>query len=89
VIEQPVAVTEVEETRKASQTCQDERRRRRITNGKSSYFDMDEAFCARLRMAITAGLESPPIGVITTPGTKRPKYVSELAARYHRPFNER
>jgi hypothetical protein len=40
-------------------------------------------------MAITAGLESPPIGVITTPGTKRPKYVSELAARYHRPFNER
>ena len=32
----------------------------RISDGKSSYFDMDEAFCARLRMAITAGLESVP-----------------------------
>jgi hypothetical protein len=28
-----------------------------ITNGKSSYLDMDEAFCARLRMAITAGCD--------------------------------
>jgi hypothetical protein len=61
----------------------------RITNGKPSHFNMDEAFCARLRMAITAGLESPPIGVITTPGTKRPKYVSDLTARYHLLRNER
>lgn len=37
--------------------------------------DMDEAFCARMRMAIEAGLESAPVGVITTPGTKDPKYV--------------
>ena len=36
---------------------------------------MDEAFCARMRAAIAAGLESAPIGVITTPGTKNPKYV--------------
>jgi hypothetical protein len=36
---------------------------------------MDDAFCARMRAAIAAGLESAPIGVVTTPGTKNPKYV--------------
>jgi hypothetical protein len=36
---------------------------------------MDEAFCARMQAAIHAGLESAPIGVITMPGTKTPKYV--------------
>jgi hypothetical protein len=36
---------------------------------------MDYAFCARMRAAIAAGLESAPIGIITTPGTKNPKYV--------------
>jgi hypothetical protein len=36
---------------------------------------MDEAFCARMRAAIEAGLENAPIGVVTTPGTKNPKYV--------------
>jgi hypothetical protein len=41
----------------------------------ASHFDVDEAFCARMRMAIDAGLESAPVGVITTPGTKNPKYV--------------
>jgi hypothetical protein len=41
----------------------------------ASHFDMDEAFCARMRIAIAAGLESAPIGVVTTPGTKNPKYV--------------
>jgi hypothetical protein len=45
-----------------------------VTNG-TSHSDMDEAFCARMRMAIAAGLESAPIGVITRPGTKTPKYV--------------
>ena len=40
----------------------------------ASHFDMDEAFCARMRAAIEAGLESAPIGVVTTPGTN-PKYV--------------
>ena len=40
----------------------------------ASHFDMDDAFCARMRWAIAAGLESAPIGVITTPGTKNPKY---------------
>jgi len=47
----------------------------RVANGKPSHFDMDEAFCSRMRMAIEAGLESAPIGVTTTPGTKKPKYV--------------
>ena len=37
--------------------------------------DMDDAFCDRMRAAIAAGLESAPIGVVTTPGTKNPKYV--------------
>jgi hypothetical protein len=37
---------------------------------------MDEAFCTRMHAAIAAGLECAPIGVITTPGTKNPKYVS-------------
>jgi hypothetical protein len=41
----------------------------------ASHLDMDEAFCARMRIAIAAGLESAPVGVITTPGTKNPKYV--------------
>jgi len=41
----------------------------------ASYLEMDDAFCARLRSAIAAGLESAPIGVITTPGTKNPKYM--------------
>ena len=38
------------------------------------HFDMDEAFCARMRMAIAAGLETAPIGVVTATGTKKPKY---------------
>jgi hypothetical protein len=46
-----------------------------VTNSGPSYFEMDNAFCTRMRMAIEAGLESAPIGVITTPGTKNPKYV--------------
>ena len=41
----------------------------------ASHFDMDVAFCARMRMAIAAGLERPPIGVVTSPGTQNPKYV--------------
>jgi hypothetical protein len=60
----------------------------RITNGKPSYLDMDAAFCARMHAAITAGLECAPSGVITTPGTKNPRYVPELTARYQRQRNE-
>jgi len=41
----------------------------------ASHFDMDVAFCARMRAAIEAGLENTPIGVVTTPGTQNPKYV--------------
>ena len=47
----------------------------RLSNGGQTHFDMDEAFCARMRRAIEAGLEKAPIGVTTTPGTKKPKYV--------------
>ena len=42
---------------------------------------MDIAFCARMGAAIEAGLESAPIGVVTTPGTQHPK----LAGRYAAP----
>jgi hypothetical protein len=48
----------------------------RITNGKPNHFDMDEAFCGRMRAAIAAGLESAPVGFITAPGTRNPKYVA-------------
>jgi hypothetical protein len=47
----------------------------RLSNGGRTHFDMDEAFCGRMRAAIAAGLENAPIGVVTTPGTKNPKYV--------------
>jgi hypothetical protein len=50
---------------------------------------LPDAFRARMHAAIATGLESAPTGVITTPGTKRPKYVSDLTARYHRLRNER
>ena len=43
----------------------------------ASHLLMDDAFCDRMRMAIEAGLESAPIGVVTTPGTQNPKYVSD------------
>jgi hypothetical protein len=39
----------------------------------ASHLNMDGAFCARMRAAIAAGLESAQAGVITTPGTKNPK----------------
>ena len=41
----------------------------------ASHLNMDWAFCARMRAAIAAGLESAPVGVITTPGTRNAKYV--------------
>jgi hypothetical protein len=41
----------------------------------ASHLNMDGAFCARMRAAIAAGLESAQVGVITTPGTRSPKYV--------------
>jgi hypothetical protein len=61
----------------------------RIANGRLSHFDMDEAFCGRMRAAIAAGLESAPTSVSTAPCTKNPKYVSDLTAKYHRPVEER
>jgi hypothetical protein len=47
-----------------------------LANGGPSFSSMDEAFCARLHAAIAAGLESAPIGIVTTPGTKNPKYLT-------------
>ena len=41
----------------------------------ASHLDMDDAFCARMRKAIEAGLEIAPIGVVSTPGTKSPRYL--------------
>jgi hypothetical protein len=37
---------------------------------------MDDAFCARMRAAIKAGLESAPMRVVTAPGTKKPRYIA-------------
>ena len=45
------------------------------------YASMDAAFCARMRLAIVAGLESPTIGVVTTPGTRNPIMVAVIANR--------
>jgi hypothetical protein len=61
----------------------------RAASHKPSHFEMDEAFSARMRAAIAAGLESAPTSVITMPGTRKPKYVSDLTAKYHRPRKER
>ena len=47
----------------------------RAANGRPSYLEMDAAFRARMHAAIAIGLESAPIGVITTPGTKKPKHI--------------
>jgi hypothetical protein len=55
-----------------------------IDSGKPSHCEMDAKFCARMHAAIAEGLESAPIGVITTPGTKNPTYVANQTARYHR-----
>ena len=41
----------------------------------ASHIEMDDAFCARMHWAIAGGLESAPIGVVTTPGTKKPKHI--------------
>ena len=59
----------------------------RAANGLSC-LQMDAAFCARMHAAITAGLERAPTGVVTTPGTKNPRYVTDLTERYHRSRNE-
>jgi hypothetical protein len=61
----------------------------RAANGKPSHFRMDAAFRARMHAAIATGLESAPIGVITSPGTQNPRYVSDVTARYYRPRDER
>jgi hypothetical protein len=51
----------------------DDEAHRRISH--ANHFNMDDAFCLRMRLAIQAGLENAPMGVVTTPGTKNPKYV--------------
>lgn len=49
-----------------------------VESGKPSHSEMDAKFCARMHAAIAAGQEIAPTGVITTPGTKNPKYVAKL-----------
>jgi hypothetical protein len=46
-----------------------------VKNGEPTHVQRDEVFCSRMRAAIEAGLESAPIGVVTTPGTKAPRYI--------------
>ena len=53
----------------------DEKIQAEVTTGQSIQIERDDAFCTRMRAAIEAGLESAPIGVVTTPGTQTPKYV--------------
>ena len=60
----------------------------RAAKGKPSNLQMDVAFCTRMHAAITAGLESAPTGVVTTPCTQNPRYVTDLTERYHRSRNE-
>ena len=60
----------------------------RAANGKPSHLQMDAAFSARMHAAIATGLENAPIGVITTPGTQNPRYITDLTEKYHRSRNE-
>ena len=46
----------------------------------ASHLDMNAAFCAAMHAAIAAGLESAPIGVVTTPGTQHPNLAGRYAA---------
>jgi hypothetical protein len=51
----------------------------RLSNGGRTHSDMDEAFCARMRAAIEAGLESAAIGVVTM---KNPNRSQQSPSRY-------
>jgi hypothetical protein len=88
IIDYGLQVPELRSSR-AKMSNDDEIQSQAIEDEKSTHIRMDAAFCARMHTAIAAGLESAPTGVITTPGTKNPKYVSDLTARYHRPGNGR
>jgi folate-dependent tRNA-U54 methylase TrmFO/GidA len=59
-----------------------------VAYGRHTHFDMDDAFCACMRKAIAAGRESAPIGVVTTPGTKNPKYVPTQQVAQFRQDND-
>lgn len=43
---------------------------------------MNAKFCARMHAAIAQGLESAPVEIVTTPGTKHPKCVTNQIERY-------
>jgi len=47
---------------------------------------MDDAFCNRMCAAIAAGLESAPIGVVTTPGTKTVGDMVPTPRRFPQPW---
>jgi hypothetical protein len=49
----------------------------------ASHLDMDRHSVPVMRIAIGAGLENAPIGVVTTPGTQNSKYVpAEQVVRF-------
>jgi len=50
----------------------------------ASHSDMDEAFCARMRIAIAAGLESASIGVVKRLELRTPN-TSQQSFRRSRP----
>jgi hypothetical protein len=47
----------------------------------------DAKFQAAMNEAIAAGLEQAVTGVSTKAGTKQPRYVSDITAKYHRPVD--
>jgi hypothetical protein len=59
-----------------------------MSYNEDAIFKMDAAFRARMRAAIAAGLECAPTSISTEPGTKNPRYLSDLTARYHRSVND-
>ena len=64
----------------------------RLSNGGQTHFDMDEAFCARMRKAIEAGLEKAPIGAGNQEAQippSRARAASVPAGRYRRPATRR
>jgi len=49
-----------------------------MSYNEDAILKMDVAFCARMRAAMEAGLEYAPS---TEPGTKNPKFLSDLTTR--------
>jgi hypothetical protein len=85
----PVGKTHLDRLNNNQMSYDDEFPPYTIDSGRHSHSEMDAKFCARMHAAIVEGLESAPIGIVTTPGTKNPKYVANQTATYHRSSDER